>query len=242
MQRFRVRMEEAKKDAKNNKKEIDKLELFRKDISTFVRIYDFLSQIVDYGDTDLERRSIFFKHLAPLIAEDARTGEIDLSEVLMTHYNLRDRGNRNLWGGDGGEDGDDDKTKLRPITGAGSATPKDPVQAMLKEIVEQMNELFEGNALTDADKINYATHIRDKMMESEVLAKQASANEKDQFGASPDFMQAFEDAVISAYKNHKDMSEQVMSKGYVKKAMAGLLLDMVYEGFVSRQSENRPNK
>lgn len=80
------------------------------------------------------------------------------------------------------------------------------------------------------------------MMESEVLAKQASANEKDQFGASPDFMQAFEDAVISAYKNHKDMSEQVMSKGYVKKAMAGLLLDMVYEGFVSRQSENRPNK
>lgn len=242
VQRFRVRMEEAKKDAKNNKKEIDKLELFRKDISTFVRIYDFLSQIVDYGDTDLERRSIFFKHLAPLIAEDARTGEIDLSEVLMTHYNLRDRGNRNLWGGDGGEDGNDDKTKLRPMTGAGSATPKDPVQAMLKEIVEQMNDLFEGNALTDADKINYATHIRDKMMESEVLAKQASANEKDQFGASPDFMQAFEDAVISAYKNHKDMSEQVMSKGYVKKAMAGLLLDMVYEGFVSRQSENRPNK
>ncbi len=44
-------------------------------------------------------------------------------------------------------------------------------------------------------------------------------------------MEAFEDAVLAAYENHKSMSEQVMGKGHVKKAMLSMLLDMVYQGF-----------
>lgn len=233
VQRFRVRMKEAKAIQPAAQKELDILELFRKDIATFVRIYDFLSQIVDYSDTDLERRSIFFKHLSPLIIEDNRTDEIDLSEVLMTHYNLRDRGNRNLWGS---KSGDNEDTTLKPVTGAGSGVAKDPVKAMLREIVAQMNELFEGNDLSDADMVNYASHIRDKMMESEVLAKQSAANNKNQFGASPDFISVFEDAIISAYKSHKSMSEQVMGKTHIKKAMAAILLDLVYKGFEEKRT------
>lgn len=230
VQRFRVRIKDAK--LAEDKKTIELLELFRKDISGFVRAYDFLSQIIDYCDTDLERRSIFFKHLAPLIAEGYQPEQIDLSEVLMTHHNLKSLGNRNL-----GLSTDDDETHtLDPMTDVGSRVPQDPKLAMLKEIVSQMNDLFEGETLTDADKINYATHIRDKMLESVTLEKQAAANKKDQFGASPDFMKAFEDAVISAYENHRSMSEQVLSKGNVKKAMAAMLLDMVYNGFEEKRT------
>lgn len=233
VQRFRVRMKSAKTAIPPLQKEVDALEIFRKDIATFVRIYDFLSQIVDYSDTDLERRSIFFKHLSPLIVEDNRTDEIDLSDVLMTHYNLRDKGVKNLWS----NNQEDEDTSLKPITGAGSAVAKDPAKAMLREIVAQMNELFEGNDLTDADMINYASHIRDKMMESEVLAKQSAANSKNQFGASPDFLNIFEDAIISAYQSHKSMSEQVMGKNHVKKAMAAMLLDLVYKGFEEKRAK-----
>lgn len=107
---------------------------------------------------------------------------------------------------------------------------------MLREIVEQMNELFEGNELTDADMVNYAAHIRDKMMESDVLAKQSAANTKNQFGASPDFINVFEDAVISGYQSHKSMSEQVMGKTHIKKAMAAMLLDLVYKGFEDKRT------
>lgn len=229
VQRFRVRHKDA--EIAKDKKEVEKLDLFRKDISGFVRAYDFLSQIVDYGDTDLERRSIFYKHLAPLIAEGYQLEEIDLSEVLMTHHNLRNLGNRDL-----GLTPDDEEHGLKPMTDVGSRVPQDPQLAMLKEIVQQMNDLFEGDALTDADKVNYAKHIRDKMLESETLARQAAANKKDQFGASPDFMKVFEDAVISAYQNHRDMSEQVLSKGHIKKAMAAMLLDMVYGGFEDKRT------
>ncbi|RUP25730.1 MAG: hypothetical protein EKK45_18515 [Curvibacter sp.] len=60
--------------------------------------------------------------------------------------------------------------------------------------------------------LNYANHIRDKMMESPVLASQAAANEIDQFGASPDFEKVMMKAVVDAFKSHKTMSEQVLKK------------------------------
>lgn len=41
------------KSLKECKKENDSLELFKKDHATFVRFYDFISQIVDYDDKDL---------------------------------------------------------------------------------------------------------------------------------------------------------------------------------------------
>lgn len=233
VQRFRVRYQDAR--SSQDKKSQEELDLFRKDLSAFVRAYDFLSQIVDYGDSDLEKRSIFFKHLAPLIAEDARPDEVDLSAVLMTHYNLRDLGQRKL--GLSEESGTD--TGLKPMTDAGSKVAQDPKQALLSEIVSQMNDLFEGEGLTDADRVSYVNHIAGKMLESEILAQQAAANQKAQFGDSPDFMEAFEDAVLAAYENHKSMSEQVMGKGHVKKAMLSMLLDMVYQGFEEQRCHPR---
>ncbi|OJY56388.1 type I restriction endonuclease [Thiobacillus sp. 0-1251] len=229
VERFRVRYTEA--EQQKDKKAIEALDLFRKDLGGFVRAYDFLSQIVDYGDSDLFKRSLFYKHLAPLIAEEVRHEAIDLSSVLMTHYNLRDLGKRKL----GLAEPTEEPTTLDPMTGIGSRLPQDPRQALLSEIVGKMNDLFEGEELTDADRINYVNHIAGKMMESEILAQQAAANQKAQFGDSPDFMNAFEDAVMAAYENHKSMSEQVMGKGHVKKAMAAMLLDLVYDAF----QENR---
>jgi type I restriction enzyme R subunit len=225
VERFRVRYVEA--EQQKDKKAIEALDLFRKDLGGFVRAYDFLSQIVDYGDSDLFKRSLFYKHLIPLIAEEVRHEMIDLSSVLMTHYNLRDLGKRKLGLGEP----TDEPTTLDPMTGIGSRMPQDPTQALLSEIVHQMNDLFEGEELTDADRINYVNHIAGKMMESEILAQQAAANQKAQFGDSPDFMNAFEEAVMAAYENHKSMSEQVMGKGHVKKAMAAMLLDLVYDAF-----------
>src|ERR1019366_3961988 len=66
VERFRVRLYDAR--SHQDKKAQDGLELFRRNLTAFVRAYDFLSQIVDYGsDTSLEKRSIFFRHLAPLL-------------------------------------------------------------------------------------------------------------------------------------------------------------------------------
>jgi type I restriction enzyme R subunit len=36
-------------------------------LGVFLRVYNFLSQIFDYGNTDIEKRAIFFKRLLPLL-------------------------------------------------------------------------------------------------------------------------------------------------------------------------------
>ena len=56
VERFSAKEMAAKAD--NDTKALETLQLFRKNLGSFVRNYDFLSQIVDYNDTDLEKRSI----------------------------------------------------------------------------------------------------------------------------------------------------------------------------------------
>ena len=56
----------------NNKRTLDELELFRKDVGTFLRQYDFLSQIVDYEDPSLEKLSIYLRHLGQGVSSTFR--------------------------------------------------------------------------------------------------------------------------------------------------------------------------
>lgn len=232
--RFSKRLKAAKAATLKDGAEIDRLTLFRKDLVSFIRAYDFLSQIVNFADTDLEKRSIFYKHLLPVLRIDREQSAIDLSAVLMTHYNLRSKGQAQITlSKEASEDG-----KLSPLNEIGGGVAKDPAKEKLTEIIRTMNTLFDGE-LTDADLLNYANHIRDKMMESKVLANQAAANEIDQFGASPDFEKVMMKAVVDAFKSHKAMSEQVLKKESVKDGLSDMLLSMVYEGLKAKQ-EGRP--
>lgn len=232
--RFAKRLKAAREATPKDGAEIDKLTLFRKDLGSFIRAYDFLSQIVNFADTDLEKRSIFFKHLLPVLRIDRDQSSVDLSAVLMTHYNLRSKGQAQIaLSKEASEDG-----KLSPLNEIGGGVAKDPAKEKLSEIIQTMNTLFDGE-LTDADLLNYANHIRDKMMESPVLASQAAANEIDQFGASPDFERVMMKAVVDAFKSHKTMSEQVLKKDSVKEGLGDLLLTMVYEGLKAKAAGDR---
>jgi type I restriction enzyme R subunit len=65
----------------NDKVALDELIMFRKDVGTFLRQYDFLSQIVNFEDLALEKLSIYLRHLAPVITAEQLQHEIDLSTV-----------------------------------------------------------------------------------------------------------------------------------------------------------------
>ncbi len=62
---------------------LNELDLFRKDVSTYVRLYDFMSQIVDYGDPYMEMLSIFLRLLEKVIADSSWAAEVDLSDVVL---------------------------------------------------------------------------------------------------------------------------------------------------------------
>ena len=66
----------AENHMKELKIEVDALALFKKDLGSYTRFYEFMSQIVDYDREDLEMLSLYARHLRPLLREDAEEVKI----------------------------------------------------------------------------------------------------------------------------------------------------------------------
>ena len=69
--------------------EMERLRLLVKNMQSFYSRYDFLSQIIPFDDSELEKRYIFFRHILPLLREELRTevaedGGMDLSAIRPT--------------------------------------------------------------------------------------------------------------------------------------------------------------
>ena len=200
------------------KSELDALLLFQGDMGTFVRLYTYLSQIFDYGTTDIEKRAIFFKHLLRLIDFGRERDGIDLSRVVLTHHTLRNEGKRAM------VLGSEEKPKLEPLTEAGGGGLHEKQKALLAEIIQRMNDLFEGD-LTDGDQLVYANSvIKGKLLESDTLRKQAANNSKEQFANSPDLKTALMNAIMDALEAHTSMSTQALESEKVREGLKAILL------------------
>ena len=81
----------AENSVKHAKEARDILEVFKKDLMSFYRFYEFASQIVNFDDYELEKLSIYAKHLYPLLRLDVVEDEIDSSDVVMPHYRLHEQ-------------------------------------------------------------------------------------------------------------------------------------------------------
>jgi len=198
------------------KNEMDALLLFKSDMQSFIRAYTFLSQIFDYGNTAIEKRAIFYRLLIPLLEFGRERDEIDLSKVVLTHHNLKKHENQSLVL-EGGE-------KLKPMTEVGTGSVQDKEKALLREIIEKVNELFEGD-LTDDDKLVYVNNVlKGKLMESEVLAQQAASNTKEQFANSPDLANEILAAIMDALTAHTSMSTQALNSEKIRRGLQETLL------------------
>lgn len=206
------------KAAENANNEIKALLLFQSDMGAFVRLYTYLSQIFDYGNTDIEKRAIFFKQVLRLLEFGRDREGIDLSKVVLTHHNLRKLGKQPMPLGDG------DKSKLTPITEVGGGNVQEVQKAFLSEIIKKVNDLFDGE-LTDQDKLVYVNNvIKGKLLESVTLQQQAANNTKEQFANSPDLKTEILNAVMSALEAHSAMSTQALSSEIVREGLKDVLL------------------
>ena len=198
--------EEAKdKDASQEAKDkMNALLLFRADVTTYQRVYTFLSQIFDYGNTDFEKRSIFFKHLLRLLKFGREREGVDLSEVVLTHHTLRNRGKQTM------KLADEDYPELKPLTDVGSGKVRDEKKAFLSAIIEQLNTLLGGDT-TDGDNLSLLLTLEEKTLESKMLQKQAANNSKERFGGSPDLTPAILTAVMESMDVQAKLCTRVLN-------------------------------
>lgn len=202
---------------KEAKDEMDALVLFKRDMGSFQRLYAFLSQIFDYGNTDIEKRQLFFKHLLPLIEFGREREGVDLSKLELVRYKLKEKGTRDLPLVNG------EYPKLPPMSATGSGQVQEKEKLYLSQIVEKVNELF-GADTTDGDKLSWLNSQREKLLESEVLAQQAANNTKEQFASSPDLTRVFIDALIDSHSAQNNLSLQALNSEQIQQEVINLLL------------------
>lgn len=212
----------AKRDekaAQAAKDTMDALILFRTDMATYVRAYTFLAQIFNYGNTDFEKRAIFYKALGRLLKFGREREDLDFSDVKLTHHNLSIRSKQKM------KLTDEDAPKLDPLTEAGSGMVREKEKAYLSEIIEKVNDLFDGE-LSDNDKLVYVNDVlKGKLLESETLRKQAGSNTKEQFAGSPDLTKELVEAIINSLDAHTTMSTQALGSEAVQAGLKDILLN-----------------
>ena len=222
------------KAAEEAQNELNALVLFKADLGVFQRIYAFLSQIFDYGNTAIEKRYWFFKRLLPFLEFGRERDEIDLSKVILTHHHLKNLGKRTLPLGEGGE-----YPKLDPLGEAGSGTVQQKEKALLYEIIAKVNDLFQGE-LTDDDKLVYVNNVlKGKLLESDILVQQAINSTKQQFADSPDLAKEIMNAIMDALAAHGTMSKQALDSERVRDGLKDVLLGpaQLYESLRGRGDE-----
>lgn len=216
LQAARERDDDAAADVAQN--ELNALVLFKADMGAFVRLYTFLSQMFDYGNTAIEKRAMFYKRLLPLLEFGREREGIDLSKVVLTHHTLKNLGKHAMPLGGAAP-------KLEPVTEAGSGNVQEREKARLNEIIEKVNDLFDGE-LTDQDKLVYVNSvIKGKLLESEKLRQQATNNTKEQFANSPDLQSELMNAIMGALDAHTAMSTQALNSSAVQRGMKDILLN-----------------
>jgi type I restriction enzyme R subunit len=200
------------------KAEMDVLTLFKTDLASYVRVYQFLAQMFDYGNTDFEKLHIFARLLLPLLDYGREREGIDLSALRLTHHKMRDLGQQRL-NLDGGAKADG----LKPVTEVGVGQVQERQKQRLEEIIRALNELFEGD-LTDGDKVAFTESLRSKLMESDTLRAQAAANTQEQFGASPNLREELVNAIIATMEAHGSMSRQALNSEALQAGLLSILL------------------
>ena len=144
---------------------------FRDRLSAFVNLYAFLSQIIPYGDSELERLSSFGRLLLPSLLP-AREEPIQLGdEVSLEYYRLERVSSGAILL-------EESETYVASPSAVGTGNPEDE-KAPLSEIIERLNERF-GTEFTDEDGL-FFEQVRERALRDEDVRKIAVANPFDKF-------------------------------------------------------------
>jgi type I restriction enzyme, R subunit len=161
--RFRARSEENSEEA----------ELWRGKLQAFQNLYGFLSQVIPYQDSDLERLYVFLRHLATKLPNRASGAGYQFDdEVRLEYYRLQKISEGSISLRDG------EARKLDGPTEVGSGVLREqPVR--LSQLIDVVNERF-GTDFNQADQL-FFDQIVEEAMTDDGLRQAAVVNPGEKF-------------------------------------------------------------
>ena len=153
--------------------EEDEAELWRGKLQAFRNLYGFLSQVIPYQDSDLERLYVFGRHLAAKLPRRRAGPAYDFDdEVRLKYYRLQKISEGSISLAEGHARALDGPTEA----GSGAAREQ-PVP--LSQLIDVVNERF-GTDFNEADQL-FFDQIVEEAMHDQGLQEAASVNPEGKF-------------------------------------------------------------
>jgi type I restriction enzyme R subunit len=193
----------------------------------FRNLYGFLSQVIPYQDSDLEKLYTYLRFLLTKLPRRAAGPAYHLEDdVELQYYRLQkiSEGQIDLSGG-----------KADPLKGpsdVGTGRGGDD-EIRLSELIDILNERF-GTDFTQADQL-FFDQIQEEAIANENLRKAASANSVDDFRYV--FDKAFEGLVIDRMEGNEEIFSKLMSDCEFRKIASEHLLHKVYHAITRHTGE-----
>jgi len=202
-------------------KEENEAELWRGKLYTFRNLYAFLSQIIPYQDSDLEKLYVFLRHLASKLSRRKRGLAYNFDDdVRLEYYRLQkiSEGSIDLKEGDA--------RALDGPTEVGSGLVREEAVA-LSRLIDIVNERF-GTDFNQADQL-FFDQIIEAAISDEGLKQTAEVNPGDKFEL------VFKNILETLFVERMDQNEEIFGKFMNDKAfqkiVTGWLASEVYKRF-----------
>lgn len=222
------------KPAKDRFNELDeeKQKLFKKDLGSFVRAYDFLSMIIPYNDLELEKKCEFARRLNSYLKIKYDDEYINLENVHMSHYRIQKTAEHEDLS-KALEKGETPGLKPGSEMGTGEVRPKK--KDYISHIIEQLNELFGGDNISDNDRLAFFNSVFGNVADQEIVVNQAKNNTFEQF-RSGDVKQKILDAVIDGMNSNQEMSKKVLQDSGAQEKFINLIIHSIYDEYSSKEA------
>lgn len=200
-------------------------ELWRGKIQAFRNLYSFLSQVIPYQDSDLEKLFTYLRHLA-LKLPKRKTGagyQFD-EEVDLEYYRLQKISEGSISLNEG---------YAKPLDGpteVGSGMVREE-QVALSRLIDIINERF-GGELNEADQL-FFDQITEAALQNESLRKAAEVNSQDKFQLV--FSQVLESLFIERMELNEELFTDYMGKPELQEVVSKWLGSQVYERFSGKK-------
>lgn len=201
----------------------EEAELWRGKVQAFRNLYGFLSQVIPYQDSDLERLHVFLRHLAAKLPKrnSGPTYQFD-DEVWLEYYRLQkiSEGSISLREGD-----------ARAIDGpteVGSGLVREqPVP--LSQLIDLVNERF-GTNFNQADQL-FFDQIVEAAMADDGLRQAAAVNPSDKFELL--FKNLLETLFVERMDQNEDIFVRFMNDPAFQKIVTAWMASEAYRRFRS---------
>lgn len=202
----------------------DKAELFRKKIQAFLSLYSFLSQIIPYQDSDLERLYIFLRHLMmKILSQKTGVGYQFDGDVTLEFYRIQkiSEGSILLKDGDG--------QKLDGPSALGSGVLHEQPVA-LSQLIHIVNERF-GTDFNQADQL-FFDQLVEAAMKDAGLRQAASVNPGKKFELL--FKNTLEQIFMDRIDQNEDIFVRFMNDTAFQKVITSWMAEEAYRRFRSK--------